>query len=699
MRTAHSWSAVALAVIVSAAVARPGVAADPPATSPAATRNPLFTVAGGQFQDRRGGPSVGPAGDAGPVLVHARAGNWAKYAAFDFDSGVAGFRIESATQGGTASLEVHLDRPDGPLLGRIARLPKSNAPDGYLSASCKVDNGQAGVRDVYLVFGGDAAATTAVQMFVFEKSLKHRGPPPDLSVRLDRPDVADRPATTAWGVPEAGLTDDFADGRMANWNAHGFTVDHGTAVAKGDAVAFTPRAYINPTDTGGEWRTMAQAALTADLTADDAAAKPGIGFTSTDGTRSVAVVLDVAADLIRVTRRLADGPTTTVRTQPKLAADPARTFHLRPGQTYRLRVAWSPYSNALMATLSDPAGKALTTVRTVVDLPAARRPMLLNAGGPARFAHVVFDPTLDGWNPRWQWLKTPALPVSDVCNPAVWKWTDGKFYMVWRKFGADTFHGVASSDDAVHWTVVTDRVMKCTGDMNVLVDPFGDGKVYCTPGGNDMPWFASDGADRFAHWEPTGKRLGNIHGFNRIQEIIDTAKHPQMKPVELNGHRYRFVAFVEDWTHAPKPHTGVMLSDTLTDWTVADPAPVLPPRDDFWGEKGSAIGSAVVLPDGDVLLASCSCTAEGYTGAAEPSNVSVVVDGRRPWVIKRLATLPDAPVSREEVWYQGPNFGTAFVYDPATDTLYYYGGFHDYSIGVMRAVGFLHGQPPAAAGR
>lgn len=661
---------------------------------PALTRNPLFTVPAGQFQEKHGALHPGPAGDAGPVLSTVHAGDWAKYDGFDFDSGVAGFRLESSTQNGLASLEIHLDKPDGPLLGKIARLPRSNTPDNYLSASCKVDNSQAGVRDVYLVFGGDSAATTAVQFFVFQKSLRDQSNPPDLTKRLDLPNNDEPQATQAFGVPETGLTDDFHD--LSHWKAQGFTVSSGAAVASGDARAFTPDAYINKTDTGGDWRTLAQAALTADITADDATAKPALGFASADGQQSISVSLDFEAEVLRANRQLTGGPPQTIRTEPKLATDPARTFHLKPGQPYRLRLAWSPYSNALMAFLSKPAdatNKPLANFRTVIDLPAARRPLLLNAGGRARFAHLVFDPAFDGWQPRWQFLKTPALDLKDVCNPAVWKWTDGKDYMVWRKFGADTFHGIATSDDAIHWTPVTDKVMKCTGDMNVLVDPLGDGKVYCTPGGANTPWFTSDGADHFSHWETSDKKLGDIHGFSRIQEIIDTAKHSQLQPVQLGGKTYRFIAFVEDWTRAPKPHTGVMLSNTLTDWTLASPDPLLPPRPDFWGEKGSAIGSAFVLPSGDILLASCSCTAEGYTGAPEPTNVSVIVDGKQPWILKKLATLPDAPVSRENVWYQGPNFGTAFLYEPANDTLYFYGGFHDYSIGLMRLPNFLHPQP------
>ena len=660
------------------------------AGEPVVTRNPLFTVPGGQFQAEHGDLAVGPAGDAGPTLVNAHAGDWAAYKAFDFDSGVAGFKVEASCTAAGNTLEVRLDRPDGPLLGTV-KLRRTGRPTDFAGLGCTVDNGQAGVRDVYLVFGGtDRSATAAVQLFIFQKSVREKGPPADLSKRVDRADDNEPQATRAWGMPESGLTDDFAD--LANWTGHGFTVANGAAVATGDARAFTPRAYINKTDTGGDWRTMAQASLTADVTADDRSAKPAVGFTSADDKQAVYVELDFAADVMRASRQWSDGSVTTIRTHPKLAGEASQTFHLVPGRAVRLRVDWSPFSNGMVVFLLDPAGKPLTSFRTAIDLPAARRPLLRNGGGTARFAHVVFDPRLDGWDYRWQWLKQPTVDLKDVCNPAVWRWTDGKCYLVWRKFGADTFHGIATSDDAVHWTVVTDRVMKCTGDMNVLVDPFGDGKVYCTPGGPNLPWFASDGSDRFAHWAESGKKVGDLHGHNRIQEVIDTARHPRMSPVEFDGKRYRFVAFVEDWTHAPKPHTDVMLSNTLTEWTLAAPAgPVVPPRDDFWGEKGSAIGSAVVLPDGNVLLASCSCTNEGYTGAPEPSNVSVIVDGKQPWRVLKLGTLPNAPVSRENVWYHGPNFGTAFLYQPAEDTLYYYGGFHDDRIGLMRVPGFLHG--------
>ena len=242
-----------------------------PVTSSTATRNPLYAVAAGQFEGKQGDLTVVPATDeTGPGLANGHAGDWVVYKAFDFDSGVAAFKANvTAADGGT--IGVCLDRPDGPVFGTVKFGRGTRGRD----VTCPVANGQAGVRDVYLVFGGPAGATVGVKSFVFLKSVDSKGAPPDLSARLDRADDGEPQATKAWGMPEAGFTDDFAD--FSNWTGTGFTVARGVATAKGDASAHTPRVYVNKTDTGGEWRTMAEAALTVDVTADAARRPPGGG--------------------------------------------------------------------------------------------------------------------------------------------------------------------------------------------------------------------------------------------------------------------------------------------------------------------------------------------------------------------------------------------------------------------------------------
>ena len=652
-----------------------------------AANNPLNPIRGDTADPKSEGIKIEPDSEGGTALGSIHDGDYAAYKAFDFDSGVAAFQVRIASPN-KGAIEVHLDSPSGPLMGTCS----FNATGGWQKwqdVSCNVDNSQSGVRDVYLVFHGKAPEAVAnLSQLVFLKSTVLGTTSLDLTSRLDVED-GEPQATQAWGMPETGFSDNFEDGKMSNWTVNGMAVtDHAAAPAgTASGFAYTPNVYINKTDTGGEWRTMAEGSLAADIVINSKDARPGIGFSSKDGNQWVYVTLNPASGTMEAHRKLLDGSDVIIRQHPKQIHDPTTKWAIETGVPYRLQIDWSPYSNGLIAFLYDNKGVMITSVRTAIDLPAARRPLLVCSGGDARFNNIKFDPTLDGWNFKWQWRKTPVLE-PDACNPAVWKGKDGKFYLVWRKFGQDTFHGVASSDDGIHWTKLTDSVMKTTGDMNVLVDPFDDGLVYITPGGDKLPWWTSDGSNNYTVWTKANFTTGDIHGNSRLQEIIDTKKYPQMSPIHLNGTDYRFIGYTEDWNRMPKPHTVVLLSNTLKDWIVGNPNPVIPPSDQFWGEKGNAIGAAMPLPDGNILIASCSCANEGYTGAPEPSNVTAIANGKEPWKILKLGTLPDAPVSREDTWYQGPNFGTAFYYDQDTDTLLFYGGFHDYRIGMMRVQHF-----------
>jgi len=663
------------------------------AAAAAAGNNPLDTIRAETFTASSPGIKTEPCTEGGKNVAGIHDGEYLKYAGFDFDSGVAAFKARLAsTRPGT--IEIHLDSPTGPLMGKCD-YKATGGWQAWEDVTCNLDNSQSGVRDIYLVLhGAKGGALGNLSRLVFLKSVVVMGQSTDLATRLDVPD--DEPqATGAWGFPEQGFTDDFTKG-LDHWAAPGFTLtktdDAGVwAAHSGSAAgfAYTPKVYINKTDVGGEWRTMALASLAADIVVDSPQASAGIGFASKDGKQGVYVVLNPAGNALEAHRKLLDGTDTLIRRHPKKAGDPAAAWTLRAGAKYRLQVDWSPYSNGLIAFLHDEKGAVITSFRTVIDLPAARRPLLVGAGGDVRFANVKFDPTLDSWNYKWEWRKTPVLS-KDVCNPAVWKGADGKLYMMWRKFGQDNYHGVASSTDGIKWTRESDEVVKCTGDMNIVRNPFGDGLDYITGGGTNHPWFTSDGSKNFTDWKKSPLTVGDIFGNCRIQEIIDTKANPQMSPIQCNGTAYRFIAYTEDWNRMPKPHTVVLLSNTLTNWVLADPNPLIPPGDGFWGEKGNAIGAAMALPDGNILISSCSCTWEGYTGAPEPSNVTAIADGKQPWKILKLGTLPDAPVSRENVWYQGPNFGTAYYYDKANDTLLFYGGFHDYEIGMMRVRNFLH---------
>jgi Carbohydrate binding module (family 6) len=659
------------------------------------TRNPLETIRAENFDGKSGSVKLEACSLGGRDICSVHDGDYVIYRHYDFDSGVAAFKASVATKN-SGEIEIRLDSQTGPLAG-ICQFEDTGGWQDWRDVGCNVNGSLPGVRDIYLIFHGySKSALVNLSSFVFQKSIvDNSGIASSQAInRVDVPD-GEPQAHMGWGEPQAKFADSFENGASGNWITRGMVVvtnqDNSCALAGESATpgfAFTPNIYINKTDTGGDWRTMAEASLSADLVLDNNAdGRAGIGFSSENMNQAIYVLFNASNAALEVWRKLSDNSLVETKEYEASTNLNAAGRSMQPGMKYRLQIDWSPYSDALIVFLNDDQGNQIANFRTVIDLPAARHPLLISYGRGARFTNVQFDPTLDDWDFKWQWKKQPVL-TSDVCNPAVWKWTDGKYYMIWRKFGRDTYHGIASSTDGINWKRINDQVLKCTGDMNVLVDPFGDGLVYATAGGDNMPWFTSDGSRHFTGWRKSGLSLGSIHGNSRIQEIIDTKKYKQLAPISFAGAEYRFIAFTENWIDMPQPHTVVLLSNTLTNWILADPSPLIPPGNNFWGEKGSAIGSAIPLPDGNILVASCSCTFAGYTGAPEPSNVSAIVDGKEPWKVLRLGILPDAPVSRENVWYQGPNFGTAFYYEPEDDTLFYYGGFHDYSIGVMRVQNF-----------
>ena len=231
----------------------------------------------------------------------------------------------------------------------------------WVDVTCNVDNSQAGARDVYLIFHGEAPGGGAVlnlKSFVFLKSVVvATAGPVDLAGRLDKED-GEPQATHAWGMPENGFTDDFPQG-MAHWKSRGFTANgqgldpHAATEGSALAWAYTPDVYINKTDTGGDWRSLAEAALSADLLAATKESRPGIGFVSQDGEQAVCVVLNPETGALEAWRKLKDGGATLIRSHPKTAQDtrPRDRPESRLGRPARHEV---PFADRLVPVLKRP---------------------------------------------------------------------------------------------------------------------------------------------------------------------------------------------------------------------------------------------------------------------------------------------------------------------------------------------------------
>ena len=88
-------------------------------------------------------------------LSNIEDGDWVRLRGVDFGEGAESFsaRVASAAQGG--SIELHLEAPDGTLVGTCA-VEATGDWQTWADTSCAVD-GATGVHDLYLVFtGGDS---------------------------------------------------------------------------------------------------------------------------------------------------------------------------------------------------------------------------------------------------------------------------------------------------------------------------------------------------------------------------------------------------------------------------------------------------------------------------------------------------------------------------------------------------------------
>jgi len=161
--------------------------------------------------------------------------------------------------------------------------------------------------------------------------------------------------------------------------------------------------------------------------------------------------------------------------------------------------------------------------------------------------------------------------------------------------------------------------------------------------------------------------------------------------ISFNNQKYRFVGIGEQsFSRAPEngPWSTVKLSNNLSTWVTPD-TNVTPKRfTGGWQQIGDAIGCGYPTAEKDILIICCTCTAAGYTGGGfEASNVTSVLDGKQPWVTKKVSRLPMTPASPTG-WLKGPNMPNSFVYDSTADVLYFFSDFGDKQEGVARVRNF-----------
>jgi hypothetical protein len=371
---------------------------------------------------------------------------------------------------------------------------------------------------------------------------------------------------------------------------------------------------------------------------------------------------------------------------------------MTPGYKYKLEFLWSPFANAGIANvyMADGSGWGLNaSVVALAGSPNARHPAVVCTGGAARFDSLVFDPNLDNWNYDWEFYASPVVKPITVtpnygsnlfANGIHWKWKkDGKFYIRFRN-GL-----IYSSTNVITWTNVGRyNVNAAVSDPCLLYDPFGDGCIYESSSGT--AWYKSDGHDGFLTWDSVATLGKNNHGMAAMQDVIDTKKYPGLlDSITFNAKKYRFIGIGEQWfSRAPLngPWSTVKLSNDLSSWVRPDTNAIPKRFDGDWEQIGDAIGCGYPMADGNILIICCTCTNAGYTGGGyEATNVTSVLDGKQPWVTRKVSKLPMTPAFPTG-WTKGPNMPQSFVYDSTADILYFFSDFGDAQEGVLRVRNF-----------
>ncbi len=507
-------------------------------------------------------------------------------------------------------------------------------------------------------------------------------------------------AARSFGTPANGLVAGFEDNSLSALTNKGFAItSHAIAGSRSlqcdsNGMAYFTNAYLRSvTDSvSAGWLRISQGGVSAIIVPDSFFAQPGVGFASDSGS-GVFAVLTTPVNRVSIVRRIIRNGAavdSVIKDEP---------FSLSPGYRCKVEFLWSPYANAGIANvyMDDGSGGWGLDVSVVglAESQNARHPAVMCKGGAARFDSLVFDPNLDNWNYDWEFYTSPVLKPITVtpnygsnlfANGIHWKWKkDNKFYIRFRN-GL-----IYSSSDVINWTNLGRyNVDAAVTDPSMLYDPFGDGCIYESSSGT--AWYKSDGHDGFLTWDSVAALGKNNCGMAALQDVIDTKKYPGLlDSVTFGGKKYRFIGIGEkDFNHAPLngPWSTVVLSNNLSTWVRPDTNAIPDRLDGDWEQIGDAIGCGYPTADSNIMIICCTCTNAGYTGGGfEATGVSSVLDGRQPWVTRKVSRLPMTPAFPTG-WIKGPNMPQSFVYDSTADILYFFSDFGDAQEGVLRVRNF-----------
>jgi hypothetical protein len=534
---------------------------------------------------------------------------------------------------------------------------------------------------------------------------------------------SDAPLSFTIGTPPRNLWDDtdrFESGNLSRYRTEGFVITSDTqsgtrSAAFNTASGETMHYAFNPAFTNEK-----EAETTILFSMDGGHATVGVGFANGEGVQCYALV-DQATGNLRIERRARysifdhteAGFAKKNWKERKDAgffvwtADEVKIPEFTPGRVYRLRFDLSnrlpSMGKAAMAVIEDRDGKVLQSLKTFLDDVNTPHPLFLGSGDKVRIDEFHYR-ALDRWAYNWRIYPQPVNPHFTAYNPVVWRDQQTRKWYLWSRIDSR----IRWSDDGIHWS--TDAVPGPPVQawdpaiIGMYGDPWKEGRTYlASPGGNfDSVKIYSTANVMSGNWTKYSEHPGlrgkdpNTRGSGREHVILDAKDWPKLSLFNYNGTAYRFLHITEGDVGAGGS-TMMRLSNNLKDFTVVEGKdlfsnetnlPVLSAN--LWAmECLNVCTSCAAAIDGDIRVMTFK-NGPGSSGEVYHRAIpqEAILDGREPWKLKAIQTIPGFPYYWGESHNQRSKYGASwyggfcqwpacYVWVPEERTLYCYWGEED----------------------
>jgi hypothetical protein len=506
-------------------------------------------------------------------------------------------------------------------------------------------------------------------------------------------------------VHQWDYTDGFERGDLKDYVSDGISIT-ATALAGSHSASYGTSADMvmhyayNPAFTNTQ---EAEASVLFSL--DDANADVGVGFADENGIWCYAMI-DRVNKSINIERRATyaiashteTGFARTNWTERQengfyiWCSDTQPLPTLTQGTQYILKFQLSnrlpSLGKAAQAILEKTDSTVVCSVRSFLDDVYAPHPMFIIKNGNARVDNFRYQ-LLDRWSYDWKAHIGPINPTWSGFNPAVWRDATNKWWLTAR-----TDNKIRWSTDGINWSTQTANAPPVSimdpAILGMHGNPWNDGRTYlascngCCYDSVRIFYSTDPGSGNWTLWHlhPGLPDCGREHVF------LDTKDWPTLDSIHYNGAAYRFLSILEgDVGHGGS--TMIKLTNDQVNYVKIECTDLYGNSTNnplelknLWMEEclNSASSSAIGL-DSNIRVMGF----KDGTRYEKAIPQEIMLDGKQPWKVKALQTIPGFPyywgnwhIVRDKAgasWYGGKyEWPSCFVWVPEEKKVYSYWG-------------------------